>query len=128
MDNTLELLKSLTQGVNNKVSQEQKSYEYIVNTSLKNKNKKSTPPIVKEVIKDKKEEKKEVEESEIFYDFIDTDEVVDEIIGDISENFDETSADAMAKAEKYESTFRFLYGKTPDGSDIIIKHNNNNLL
>lgn len=91
MDNTLELLKSLTQGVNNKVSQEQKSYEYIVNTSLKNKNKKSTPPIVKEVIKDKKEEKKEVEEPEIFYDFIDTDEVVDEIIGDISENFDETS-------------------------------------
>ncbi|MBR5252546.1 MAG: SAM-dependent methyltransferase [Clostridia bacterium] len=43
-------------------------------------------------------------------------------------NFDETSADAMAKAEKYESTFRFLYGKTPDGSDKIIKHNNNNLL
>ena len=39
-------------------------------------------------------------------------------------NFDETSADATAKAEKYESTFRFLYGKTPDGSDKIIKHNN----
>lgn len=53
--NTLDLLKSLTLGVNNKINQEQDSeIEYIVDTSLSNKKKKSAPPIVKEVVKEKK--------------------------------------------------------------------------
>ena len=38
---SLDLLKSLTKGVNKKISQEQESsMEYIVSTSLRNKNKK----------------------------------------------------------------------------------------
>ena len=49
---SLDLLKSLTKGVNKKISQEQESsMEYIVSTSLRNKNKKSAPPIIKEVSK-----------------------------------------------------------------------------
>jgi len=38
-------------------------------------------------------------------------------------NFDENSSDTKAKAEKYESTYRFLYGKAPEGMAEIIKHN-----
>lgn len=88
---TLELLKSLTQGVNNKVSQEQKSYEYIVNTSLKNKNKKSAPPIVKEVIVEKKEE----EEIEEVYDFVESDEIIDENIDAIIDESVEVDMDML---------------------------------
>ncbi|MBE6541147.1 MAG: SAM-dependent methyltransferase [Ruminococcaceae bacterium] len=35
-------------------------------------------------------------------------------------NFDPSSADAIGKKEKYDSTFKFLYGKSPAGSDAVI--------
>jgi len=41
-------------------------------------------------------------------------------------SFSFDSADAKTKAEKYESTYRFLYGKAPEGMAKIIKHDNNN--
>lgn len=82
--NSLDLLKSLTLGVNNKITQEQESeIEYIVNTSLSNKNKKSAPPIVKEVVKTKKIDNLDLDDidtSEIFFE-----EGIDEIL---EENFD----------------------------------------
>lgn len=47
---SLDLLKSLTKGVNKKINQEhESSVEYIVDTSLRNKNRKSAPPVIKEV-------------------------------------------------------------------------------
>ncbi len=41
-------------------------------------------------------------------------------------NFSPESAATKAKIEKYESTYRFLYGKDPKGMAEIIKHDNNN--
>ena len=83
--NTLDLLKSLTLGVNNKINQEQDSeIEYIVDTSLSNKKKKSAPPIVKEVVKEKKLDN-------ISDDFLDTEdfyesEIIEEPFDTIVEN------------------------------------------
>lgn len=83
--NTLDLLKSLTLGVNNKINQEQDSeIEYIVDTSLSNKKKKSASPIVKEVVKEKKLDN-------ISDDFLDTEdfyesEIIEEPFDTIVEN------------------------------------------
>ena len=83
--NTLDLLKSLTLGVNNKINQEQDSeIEYIVDTSSSNKKKKSAPPIVKEVVKEKKLDN-------ISDDFLDTEdfyesEIIEEPFDTIVEN------------------------------------------
>ena len=44
----LDLLKSLTQGVNKKIKQDELDIEYIVDMSLSNKNKKSANPIIQE--------------------------------------------------------------------------------
>ena len=42
-------------------------------------------------------------------------------------NFSFDSAEHTKKVETYENTYRFLYGKAPEGMAEIIKHNNNNI-
>ena len=99
--NTLDLLKSLTLGVNNKINQEQDSeIEYIVDTSLSNKKKKSAPPIVKEVVKEKKSDilSEDFLDTEDFYES----EIVEESFDTVIENeifVEECVDDILAEVE-----------------------------
>lgn len=120
MDDTLELLRSLTKGVNNKINQEQnKSIEYIVNTSLKNKDKKVAPPVIKEVItnssedieegiiegdlllEDNLEELSEENIEGLSEDFIIEDSVID---GDIVEDYNENNSSIINDSEIIEDS------------------------
>ncbi len=89
---SLDLLKSLTKGVNNKINQEQESsVEYIVSTSLRNKNKKSTPPIIKEV-------SKPIDTS--LQDSIFEEEVIEDIIDDTVFDFVDSTQNEEIESEE----------------------------